>query len=124
MKLEDLVTYKRKDILAAAARHGARNVRIFGSVARRRQAGQRCRYLGGLEPGRSLFDLGGLLTDLQELLGCKVDVVTEKGLRDPHSASRLEGGRAAMRDDRERLLDIQEAIAKVEKYAAQRAAGF
>jgi hypothetical protein len=35
-----------------------------------------------MEPGRSLFDLGGLLMDLQELLNCKVDIVTEKGLRE------------------------------------------
>jgi uncharacterized protein len=35
-----------------------------------------------MEPERSLFDLGGLLMDLQELLGCQVDVVTEKGLRE------------------------------------------
>jgi predicted nucleotidyltransferase len=34
-----------------------------------------------LEPGRSLLDLGGLLMDLQELFDCRVDVVTEKGLR-------------------------------------------
>lgn len=34
-----------------------------------------------LEPGRSLLDLGGLLADLQELLGREVDVITEKGLR-------------------------------------------
>ncbi len=34
-----------------------------------------------MEPGRSLFDLGGLLYDLQSLLGVEVDVVTEKGLR-------------------------------------------
>ena len=35
-----------------------------------------------MEPGRSLFDLGGLLSDLEDLLGCNVDVVTEDGLRD------------------------------------------
>lgn len=35
-----------------------------------------------LEPGRSLFDLGGLLMDLQELLGHHVDIVTERGLRE------------------------------------------
>jgi predicted nucleotidyltransferase len=34
-----------------------------------------------MEPGRSLMDMGGLLMDLQALLGCKVDVVSEKGLR-------------------------------------------
>jgi predicted nucleotidyltransferase len=38
-------------------------------------------FLVELEPGRSLFDLGGLLMDLQNLLGCPVDVVTEKGLK-------------------------------------------
>ena len=35
-----------------------------------------------MEPKRSLLDLAGLLVDLEELLGCKVDVVTEDGLRD------------------------------------------
>ncbi len=39
-------------------------------------------FLVEMEPGRSLFDLGGLLMDLQELLNCKVDIVTEKGLRE------------------------------------------
>jgi predicted nucleotidyltransferase len=39
-------------------------------------------FLVDMETGRSLFDLGGLLTDLEDLLGYPVDVVTEKGLRD------------------------------------------
>ncbi|MBN1323589.1 MAG: hypothetical protein JW986_06270 [Methanotrichaceae archaeon] len=34
-----------------------------------------------MEPERSLLDLGGLVMELQELLGCRVDAVTEKGLR-------------------------------------------
>ncbi len=34
-----------------------------------------------MEPGRSLLDLGGLVADLQQLLGCNVDVVTERGLK-------------------------------------------
>ena len=38
-------------------------------------------FLVEMEAGRSLFDLGGLLMELQEILGCEVDVVTEKGLR-------------------------------------------
>ena len=73
---------KRNDILRLAARHGARNVRIFGSVARG-EAGpdSDIDFLVELETGRSLLDLGGLLMDLQDLLHCKVDVVTEKGLR-------------------------------------------
>lgn len=82
LRLEDLARAKRPEILATAARWGAKNVRIFGSVARG-EAGPESDLdvLVDLEPGRSLFDLGGLLTDLQDLLGCKVDVVTESGLR-------------------------------------------
>lgn len=73
---------KRSDILRLAARHGARNVRIFGSVARgEARLDSDIDFLVDLEAGRSLLDLGGLLMDLQDLLHCKVDVVTEKGLR-------------------------------------------
>jgi predicted nucleotidyltransferase len=83
MGIHELLKVKRDEILRIAARHGARNVRIFGSVARG-QAGAESDLdvLVDLEPGRSLLDLGGFLMDLQELLGCKVDVVTEKGLRE------------------------------------------
>jgi uncharacterized protein len=82
MNFHELSADKREEILLIAARHGARNVRIFGSVARaeaRRDSD--VDVLVDLEPGRSLFDLGGLLMELQDLLGCRVDVVTEKGLR-------------------------------------------
>jgi hypothetical protein len=81
VKIEDLVKAKRKEILEMAARHGAKRIRIFGSVARREaRPDSDVDFLVDLEPGRSLFDLGGLLMDLQDLLGRKVDVVTEKGL--------------------------------------------
>jgi predicted nucleotidyltransferase len=82
MNVHELSADNREEILLIAARHGARNVRIFGSVARA-EAGpdSDVDVLVDLEPGRSLFDLGGLLMELQELLGCRVDVVTEKGLR-------------------------------------------
>lgn len=82
MDLHEVFTDKREKVLLIAARHGARNVRIFGSVARA-EAGRDSDVdvLVDLEPGRSLFDLGGLLMDLQDLLGCRVDVVTEQGLR-------------------------------------------
>ena len=82
MGIEDLLTMKREQILQIAAEHGARNVRIFGSAARG-DADQQSDvdFLVELEPGRSLLDLGGLLTDLESLLGRKVDVVTESGLR-------------------------------------------
>ncbi len=77
-----LLREKRSAILEVAARQGARNVRVFGSVARGdSDALSDIDILVDLEPGRSLFDLGGLLYDLQELLGRPVDVVTEAGLR-------------------------------------------
>ncbi len=72
----------RDDILRLAGEHGARNVRIFGSAARGDHDAQSdVDFLVDMEPGRTLFDLGGLLMDLQELLGGRVDVVTERGLR-------------------------------------------
>lgn len=72
---------RRNEILRLAGRHGATNVRIFGSAARGEAgAASDVDFLVDLQPGRSLFDLGGLLMDLEDLLGRKVDVVTEKGL--------------------------------------------
>ncbi|MBI2320978.1 MAG: nucleotidyltransferase family protein [Chloroflexi bacterium] len=69
-------------VIRIASRYGASNVRVFGSVARGDEdAASDIDLLVDLEPGRSLFDLGGLLMDIEELLGCRVDVVTEAGLR-------------------------------------------
>jgi uncharacterized protein len=83
MSLDELLQSKREDILRIAARYGAYNVRVFGSVARGEADEQSdIDFLVNMEPGRSLLDLCGLLIDLEELLGCKIDVVTEKGLRD------------------------------------------
>jgi len=82
MGIEELLIEKRNDILATAARHGARNVRVFGSVARgEADDASDVDFLVDMEPGRSLLDLGGLLMDLQELLGCEVDVATPNGLK-------------------------------------------
>lgn len=73
---------KRADILAIAQKHGAKNVRIFGSVARgEADEDSDIDFLVEMEVGRSLFDLGGVQWDLENLLGLPVDVVTEKGLR-------------------------------------------
>ncbi len=78
----ELLKEKRDEILRLAAGHGAHNVRIFGSVARGdARPDSDIDFLVDLDAGRSLLDLGGLLMDLQNLLHCKVDVVTEKGLR-------------------------------------------
>ena len=82
MTLEQRLKEKRQEILRIAAEHGAFNVRVFGSVARSEADEQSdIDFLVELEPGRSLFDLGGLQYDLQALLDCPVDVVTERGLK-------------------------------------------
>jgi predicted nucleotidyltransferase len=82
MTLEDLRVRRRDDILRVAAARGARNIRVFGSVARGEGDDRSdIDFLVDLEPGRSLFDLGGLLLDLEALLHTSVDVVTERGLR-------------------------------------------
>ena len=74
---------RRDEILEIAARCGARNLRVFGSVARGDADGRSdVDFLVEMELGRSLFDMGELLMDLQDLLGVEVDVVTEKGLRE------------------------------------------
>jgi predicted nucleotidyltransferase len=81
MALEDLLKAKREEILRVCAKYGAHNVRVFGSVARgEADELSDIDFLVELEPGRSLFDLGGLQYDLERLLGCRVDVVTERGL--------------------------------------------
>ncbi|AGA91435.1 putative nucleotidyltransferase [Thioflavicoccus mobilis 8321] len=73
---------KRVDILRLADRWGARNVRVFGSVARgdNPQPGD-VDFLVDFAPDRSLLDHGGFLNDLEILLGVLVDVVSERGLR-------------------------------------------
>jgi predicted nucleotidyltransferase len=79
--IKDLLASRREAILRIAAKHGAHNVRVFGSVARG-EAGENSDIdlLVELEQGRSLLDQAGLVLDLEELLGRKVDVVTEEGL--------------------------------------------
>ena len=82
MGLNELIQEKRREILEIAARHGAYNVRLFGSLSRgEANEASDVDVLVELEPDRSLLDLGGLLTDLEDLLACRVDVVTENGLK-------------------------------------------
>lgn len=82
MDLKELIKNKRNEIFGIAKKYGALNLRIFGSVARgEADRNSDVDFLVEMEPGRSLFDLGGLLMELEMLLGCKVDVVTERGLK-------------------------------------------
>jgi uncharacterized protein len=79
----------RTEILDLATRHGARNVRVFGSLARGEgREGSDLDLLVTLGEGRSLLDLVGLKQDLEDLVHRPVDVVTERALS-PHLRERV-----------------------------------
>jgi predicted nucleotidyltransferase len=81
IEIASLLKERRQEILHIAARHGAYNVRVFGSTASGESGPDSdVDFLVDMEPGRSLFDMGGLLVELQDLLGRQVDVVTEQSL--------------------------------------------
>lgn len=72
----------RDEILEVCARNGAFNVLVFGSVARGEEdAESDVDFFVEMETGRSLFDLAGLILDLEALLGCPVNVVTRGNVR-------------------------------------------
>ena len=80
--LRELVQEKREEILSIARKNRAYNVRIFGSVARGdEREDSDVDFLVDMEPGHSLLDRIGLMQDLEDLLGRKVDVATVKVLR-------------------------------------------
>lgn len=82
MPTNTVLQEKREQILRAARKHGASNVRIFGSTARGEADDQSdIDLLVTMEPGRSLLDQAALWLEIEELLGCKVDVVSERGLK-------------------------------------------
>ncbi len=79
--MHPLLERHRREILEIAARHGARNVRVFGSFA----AGDPrpdsdVDLLVELDPGRSLFDQIDLKHDLEELLARRVEVAEPEGI--------------------------------------------
>jgi uncharacterized protein len=83
MTASDIVREKREEILAIARKHGAFNVRVFGSVARGDADEESdIDLLVDLDADRSLFDLGALVVELNESMGRHVDVVTERGIRE------------------------------------------
>jgi predicted nucleotidyltransferase len=82
MDLIELLRERRQEILRIAAKHGAHNVRVFGSVSRGEAGAESdVDFLVDMDPGRTLLDMGGLLMDLRDALGHEVDVVTERGLK-------------------------------------------
>ena len=81
MDLGKLIEEKRDDILRIANRHGARHVRVFGSVARgEAEPESDVDFLVKMDPDRSLLDLSALVADLKDLLGRNVDVVSDDGI--------------------------------------------
>jgi uncharacterized protein len=88
MTLQTLVE-RRSQILGLAERYHTGEVRVFGSVVHG-NATEDSDVDFLIKPQRdcSLFDLGGLVEDLKELLGCRVDLVTEDGLK-PHLRERV-----------------------------------
>ena len=82
MTIEELLNEKREEILEIAAKHGAYNVRVFGSVARGAAGPESdIDFLIDAGPNTSPWFPGGLLMDLRDLLGVEIDVVTENGLK-------------------------------------------
>jgi hypothetical protein len=72
---------KRGEILRIAEKHGARNVRVFGSAARGETGPDSdVDFLVAVQPEHSPWLPAGLILDLERLLGCEVDVVTEEAL--------------------------------------------
>ena len=81
MSLSPIVRTHRDAILSLAARHGAHNVRVFGSMSRdAATADSDLDLLVEFEKGRSLYDQVGLIQDLEDLLGVPVDVVSQAAL--------------------------------------------
>ena len=83
MRIEDLRNKKREEILKIAAKHGARNVRIFGSVARgEADSKSDLDILVESLPGSTLLSHSALIRELESLLKIKVDIVSDRGLRE------------------------------------------
>ncbi|MBI3967053.1 MAG: nucleotidyltransferase family protein [Chloroflexi bacterium] len=86
MSVDDLLTANRREILGIAARHGVRSIQVFGSFARGDAgADSDVDFLIEVEEPVSPWFPGGLVADLEDLLGRRVDVVTHNGL---HSSLR------------------------------------
>ena len=81
MAIDKILQERRDEILPIATRYGARDVRVFGSRAHgEARPGSHLDLLIKLEPGRTLPDMVAIKQDIEDILGCKVDVVTENAV--------------------------------------------
>jgi uncharacterized protein len=82
MDVTQVLEENREDILKIAARHGARNIRLFGSVVRgEADEASDIDLLVSFDPETGLLQHAALIRELREFLGCSVDVVDDEGLR-------------------------------------------
>ena len=83
MNLQALLREKRDEILLIARKHGAYDLRVFGSVSRNENDNASdIDILLRFEKGRSLLDHAALVVEMEDVLGCKIDIVTEQGLKE------------------------------------------
>ena len=81
MITKEILRQRRDDIMRLATKHGATNIRVFGSVARdQAKQDSDLDLLIDVGPNTSSWFPAGLILDLENLLGCRVEIVTEKGL--------------------------------------------
>ena len=84
MGIAEIIQDKRDDILRIAAKHGVKAIRLFGSVARgEARPDSDVDFLGEVGPVHSPFCPGGLVADLEVLLGRRVEVVEPDGIYPP-----------------------------------------
>lgn len=90
MTTQNVLNTKRDHILQLAAQHGAHNVRVFGSVARGEAVSTSdIDLLVQMHPGRSLLDVIALSQELESVLHCHVDILTDEGLS-PYLAQHIQ----------------------------------
>ncbi len=120
MGISEIIGNKREEVLALAARYGASNVRIFGSVARgTADTDSDIDFLVDMEKGRSLLRFGGAVDGVTEAVRSRCRCHNCGGLTFPNSRKGSGSRGQIMRDDRERLIDIQQAIVAINKYAGK-----
>lgn len=82
---DEILTLKREAIRGIAARNKAHSIALIGSVARGEDTdASGCDFLATFESGSSLLDQAGLIIELEEFLGCKVDDISRGGLKERH----------------------------------------